>query len=182
GMLATIRTRGERSNADQVSEAGARTVYQIIPQTRAAIQRQYGVDPYASPRLAARGAALLLRESLARNNGNHAAAFAEYHGGTDRRQWGPRTRAYVSRTAGPAGSQRSGPSTFDRVSAQQQTGPSMEKVYQAYRSGKMTPAERAQYENGVINGQIVLRPGWRIDRKPSVPVLPQHLIDAYHSP
>jgi hypothetical protein len=29
GILAAIRTRGERSNADQVSPAGARTVYQF---------------------------------------------------------------------------------------------------------------------------------------------------------
>ena len=33
GGMRAIRTRGERSNSDQVSEAGAATVYQIIPST-----------------------------------------------------------------------------------------------------------------------------------------------------
>lgn len=100
GMLATIRTRGERSNADQVSEAGARSVYQIIPTTRSSIQKNYGFDPYAGPEQAARGAAVLLKESLDRNNGNRAAAFREYHGGTNPANYGPRTRAYVQRTTG----------------------------------------------------------------------------------
>lgn len=100
GMLATIRTRGERSNANQVSEANARTVYQVIPATRNALIKQHGVDAYAGPEQAARAAGILLKDSLDRNNGNRAAAFAEYHGGTDRSGWGPRTRAYVQRTTG----------------------------------------------------------------------------------
>ncbi len=33
GLLEGILTRGERSNADQVSNAGARTPFQVIPQT-----------------------------------------------------------------------------------------------------------------------------------------------------
>ena len=94
--MSRIRTRGERSNADQISEAGARTVYQIIPETRQGFMNRYGFDPWASPRNAARAAALHLKESFERT-GSWDLAVAEYHGGTNRRNWGPRTRAYRER-------------------------------------------------------------------------------------
>lgn len=96
GLLSRIRTRGERSNADQVSEAGARSVYQVIPQTRDAFLRQYGVDAYRSPQDAARVAALHLLESY-RRTGDWNRAVTEYHGGPDPRNWGVRTRAYGQR-------------------------------------------------------------------------------------
>jgi Transglycosylase SLT domain len=97
GLLSSIRTRGERSNADQVSEAGARSVYQVIPSTRDAVLKKYGIDAYLSPENAAEAAGLLLKESLKRNGGDPAAAVGEYHGGTDRANWGPRTQAYIGR-------------------------------------------------------------------------------------
>lgn len=97
GLLHSIVTRGERSNADQVSEAGAKTVFQVIPATRDAILKKYGIDAYLSPENAAEAAGLLLRESLKRNDGDVAAAVGEYHGGTDRKNWGPRTQAYIGR-------------------------------------------------------------------------------------
>ncbi|QUO23822.1 transglycosylase SLT domain-containing protein [Burkholderia cenocepacia] len=100
GLLRAIRTRGERSNANQVSSAGARTVYQIIPSTRAGLMRNYGVDPYTSPQAAALGAALVLKEGLQRNRGNVEAAVGEYHGGIDRRNWGSVNAAYRARVAG----------------------------------------------------------------------------------
>ena len=125
GLLAAIVTKGERSNADQVSEAGARTPFQIIPATRKAAIDKWGIDPWLSPENAAETAGLLLKDSLDRNKGNAAAAVAEYHGGTDRANWGPRTRSYVARvmndqrqvqeTGLPAGS-----STFQRALAKQQ--------------------------------------------------------------
>ena len=34
GLLVSVLTQGERTNADRVSSAGARTPFQIIPQTR----------------------------------------------------------------------------------------------------------------------------------------------------
>lgn len=101
GGMRAIRTRGERSNSDQVSSAGARTVYQIIPSTRAGFKKQYGIDAYSSPEAAAEVAALHLRDSLRRNKGNWVAAVAEYNGGTSkRRQDNPETRAYVRRVTG----------------------------------------------------------------------------------
>lgn len=95
-LLRAIRTRGERSNANQVSEAGARSVYQFIPETRQAFINQYGVDAWANPHSAVRAAALHLRESYQRT-GDWDRAVVEYHGGTDPRQHGPRTRAYAER-------------------------------------------------------------------------------------
>lgn len=100
GGIAAIRTRGERSNSDQVSPVGARTVYQIMPRTRDLFRKKYGVDAYDSPESAARVAALHLKESMDRNGGDWAAAVGEYHGGTDRRNWGPVNRAYRQRVLG----------------------------------------------------------------------------------
>ena len=100
GGIAAIRTRGERSNADQVSPVGARTVYQIMPETRRLFQKKYGVDAYAGPEHAARVAALHLKESMDRNGGSWAAAVGEYHGGTNRANWGPVNRDYRNRVLG----------------------------------------------------------------------------------
>jgi hypothetical protein len=99
GLLVNIMTKGERSNADQVSEAGARTPFQIIPSTRARFANTYGVDAYADDLSAARVAALHLKESMDRG-GDESQAAREYHGGTDSRNWGPRTAAYVQRVTG----------------------------------------------------------------------------------
>lgn len=99
GLLSRIRTRGERSNANQVSEDGARTVYQVIPRTRDGFLRQYGVDAYAGPENAARVAALHLRDDY-RRTGSWDAAVTRYHGGPNPRNWGPRTRAYTRRVRG----------------------------------------------------------------------------------
>lgn len=106
GLLRSIVLNGERSNADQVSEAGAKTVFQIIPPTRKAILEKYGLDAYLSAENAAEAAGLLLKEGLERNNGDVDLAVAEYHGGTNRNAWGPRTKAYVQRVStGIAGDQ-----------------------------------------------------------------------------
>jgi hypothetical protein len=100
GLLQNVLLKGERSNADQVSSAGARTPFQIIPQTREAVQKKYGVDAYSSPENAAKAAALLLKESLDRNNGSTMRAVQEYHGGTDPKNYGPINAAYVKRVVG----------------------------------------------------------------------------------
>lgn len=95
GLLRAIRTRGERSNADQVSGDRAETVYQIIPSTRHGLRRNYGVDAYESLKEAAHAAALNLLESYHRT-GNWNLAIAEYHGGDDS-NWGPENEAYRQR-------------------------------------------------------------------------------------
>lgn len=96
-LLQSVRKVGERSNADQVSEKGAITPYQFIPETRAAILKKYGIDVTLNPENAALGAGYLIKEGLERNGGKAQEAIAEYHGGLDRAQHGPINKAYVSR-------------------------------------------------------------------------------------
>lgn len=97
GLLQNIVMHGEKSNADQVSSAGAKTVYQITPTTRNLVLKKYGVDAYSSDNNASMAAGLLLKESLQRNKGNVEAAVGEYHGGTDRKNWGSQNQAYRKR-------------------------------------------------------------------------------------
>jgi|SRR5215469_241382 len=80
-MLQAIRLRGEKSNSDQVSSAGARTPYQITPENRANIMKQDGYDPWASPENAVRAADRIWKESLARAGGDKAKALDLYSGG-----------------------------------------------------------------------------------------------------
>lgn len=102
GGLRLIRTRGERSNADQVSSAGARSVYQIIPSTRDQFLKRYGIDAYAGPEAAAEVAAIHLRDDM-RRTGSWAGAVRGYIGGPDPRRHGPVTDAYVGRVTGQPG-------------------------------------------------------------------------------
>jgi hypothetical protein len=97
GLLSSIVKRGERSNADQVSSAGAKSVFQIIPATRDSALKKYGIDAYLSPENAAEVAGLLLKEGISRNKGDVSAAVSEYHGGVNRDNWGPLTKAYTNR-------------------------------------------------------------------------------------
>lgn len=119
GILDAIRTLGERSNANQVSEAGAKGVYQFIEPTRRGIMRNYGVDPYAGPEQATQAAALLVKENHDRS-GSWDSAVKMYHGGLDHRNWGKRTRAYASRVGSfdqPSGAEENmpiGPSIYPK--------------------------------------------------------------------
>lgn len=96
GLLTSIRVAGEKSNANQVSSAGATTPYQITPTTRQLIIKKYGIDPAASPEAAALGAAYVLKEGIQRT-GSAAGAVTQYIGGTDPANWGGQTRAYTNR-------------------------------------------------------------------------------------
>ena len=80
-VLRSIRLNGERSNANQVSSKGARSPYQIIPQTRQGIINNYGFDPLSSPLNAARGAAAVLAEGYKRT-GTWQGAVQQYVGGS----------------------------------------------------------------------------------------------------
>ncbi|MDE2368512.1 MAG: hypothetical protein KGN16_06020 [Burkholderiales bacterium] len=188
GLLSSIRVNGEKSNADQVSSAGAKTPWQITPATRAAAIKSYGIDPYLSPQNASEVAGNLLADSLKRNGNDPAIAVSEYHGGTNPQNWGPITKAYVQRVMAPlsaaqapagaagapagfdpnaaaAGAAPAGPSTFDRVSAQMQAAKQAQapsqiaSIYQAYQSGQMAPDEAAQFEADVRSGKMMLPQG-----------------------
>lgn len=96
-LLQSVRTNGERSNADQVSSAGAVSPYQFTPATKKLIEDKYGIDVSLNPQNASLGAAYLLKEGMDRNKGDAAAAVAEYHGGTNPDNHGPITKAYTQR-------------------------------------------------------------------------------------
>lgn len=102
-VLQAIRTKGERSNGDQVSPKGARGVYQFIPATRTAFLKKHGVDAYsAEPGQQALAAALHLKESFERT-GRWDKAIAGYNGGISGEQGTNTTTenaAYVRRTSG----------------------------------------------------------------------------------
>lgn len=208
GLLKSVLLYGERSNADQVSEANAKTPFQIIPATRKAVLDKYGVDAYLSPQNAAEAAGLLLKESLQRNKGDIKLAAAEYHGGTDPKNWGPRTKSYIERvTAGVGQEQQAtlpggGESTFQRVMAARggagaAGGPAMapgsiQNIFNAYSSGQMTPEEAAEFEADVQSGAIMLPRGAALHgqqpapsqgTKPSTQVaeLPPAVVEAYNT-
>ncbi len=199
GLLTTVVNHGEKSNNDQVSEKGARTPFQIIPETRNAVLKKYGVDAYLSPENAAEAAGLLLKESLDRNKGNPAIAVAEYHGGTNRDNWGPKTKSYVARVMSnlPKGEQQdplaASPeeqSTFDKALAEKKTQPQassqIKQIYDAYVTGQMNDQEKADFEADVRDGKIMLPKGASIgdapaptDQASTAVDLPKEVVDAY---
>jgi hypothetical protein len=179
GLLKSVLLYGERSNADQVSEANAKTPFQIIPATRKAVLDKYGVDAYLSPQNAAEAAGLLLKESLQRNKGDIKLAAAEYHGGTNPKNWGPRTKSYIERVSSGVGQEQAatpatlpggGDSTFQRVMAARggagavaggsaMAPGSIQNIFNAYSSGQMTPEEAADFEADVKSGVLMLPRG-----------------------
>lgn len=186
GLLQNIVMHGEKSNADQVSSAGAKTVYQITPTTRNLVLKKYDVDAYSSDKNAAMAAGLLLQESLKRNKGNVEAAIGEYHGGTDRSNWGSVNSAYRKRVmAAQTGNQPSQQNTYQRVKAsfQEQQAPTIAKVYEAYKSGKLNAQQKKDFESDVRSGAIMLPEGAQLFGKAKAqPVtLPQSVSDAYVS-
>lgn len=186
GLLQNIVMHGEKSNADQVSSAGAKTVYQITPTTRNLVLKKYGVDAYLNDKNAAMAAGLLLQESLKRNKGNVEAAIGEYHGGTDRANWGSVNSAYRKRVmAAQTGGQQSQPNTFQRVKAsfQEQHAPTIAKVYEAYKAGKLNAQQKRDFESDVRAGVIMLPEGAQLfgKAKPQPVTLPQSVSDAYVS-
>ena len=172
GLLRSVVEFGEKSDNNQISRANARTVFQIIPSTRDAFLRKYGVDAYLSPENAAEVAALHLKESLDRNNNSISAAIGEYHGGPNRRAWGAVTNSYIARTlAGfrnlnnamadaepPAQRVR-----YENVQAAfeeaNQTDAPVMRAFEAYRAGRMTPEDAASFEQEVRSGNIMLPRG-----------------------
>lgn len=192
GLLSAIVQRGERSNNDQVSSAGAKTVFQITPTTRKLALDKYGVDAYLSPENAADVAGKLLKESLDRNQGNEAAAVREYVGGTNPKNWGPTTRSYVARVMAPRQASTPQGSTFDRAFQQQQAQGvdqnSIANIFSAYQSGKMSAQEAKDFEHDVNSGAVMLPRGAALkNQRAESPtqaaptILPQAVSDAYAS-
>jgi hypothetical protein len=195
GLLASVVTNGERTPNNRVSRAGARTVFQIIPETRDAIQRKYGIDAYLSSENAAEAAGLLLQESLQRNRGNAALAVTEYHGGTNRANWGPITRAYtnrvmagLNRTASEGQQQEAPAAAQSRQVAEALIAPAnypTRQMLQAYERGEVSPEEGAAIEAAVRERRIAVPTGFRLlgevsdEAARQAAQAPQSLLDAY---
>ncbi|KUY74591.1 hypothetical protein WI25_01575 [Burkholderia cepacia] len=223
GLLSAIRLQGERSNADQISSAGAATPYQITSPTRDAVLKQTGVDAYSSPQAAAYAAAYVLKQNMGRYGGDPVQAVAAYHGGTDQANWGPKTMAYAKRTTGftpnsythgetpnpfgagasPTGIQ-SAPNLYasqqgaapggagiqsvpSLYTPDQQNNSPLIQAFRAYQSGQMDPADKAQFEQDVANGNIALPPGMNVGapaqapQPAQVPVAPAGAVDAFNT-
>lgn len=150
GFLSDLRLKGERSNADQVSEAGAKSVWQIIPETRNLIKKKHGIDAYASPEQAAEAAAIVVKDAFnwAKQKTKDpqeqkALAAGYYHAGGDQSNWGKKTTAYMQRVTGGSGSAGGGGSM-----------PDYSGLIAAYQSGKMAPEDAAIVEQAIGAGQI----------------------------
>lgn len=190
GLMAAIVTKGERSNNDQVSSAQAKTPFQIIPSTRDLFLKKYGVDAYLSPENAANVAALHIRESLDRG-ASVPRAVAEYNGGADPARWDKTVPSYVSRVLGgladgvsreTASAQPK--STFQTVlESRPQATSQLSKIYDAYKSGKMSAQDAQEYEADIKAGTIMLPKGATLIGKETVSgnPLPAPILNAYKS-
>jgi len=188
-LMASIRLNGERSNPDQVSFAGAKTVNQFTPTTRKLVLDKYGVDPWASDEASTLGKAYLLKESLDRNGQDPAAAAREYIGGTNTANHGPQTKAYVNRVmmgrpkgeattaAQPSGAR----SLSSELAASRPQQPSIAKIYEAYQAGKMSPEQEKEFEADVNSGSILLPRKASLKVAPVSDVVPDGVIEAYVS-
>ena len=198
GMLQSILLYGEKSNADQVSSAGARTPFQIIPATRDAALKKYGIDAYLNPFNAAIVAAKLSKDSLNRNNGDIPSAVGEYIAGTDRKNWGSQTMSYIDRvTNSPLLSvnknkNSGGDSWFDtalnEVNQALPNNPQNQKIrrlYESYKNGEMAPEDAKQFESDVNSGLVMLPSDIMNTLQPkddsSGTNLPESVIKAYNS-
>jgi len=77
GLLNAIKNRGERSNSDQVSPAGAKGVMQFMPATWG----QYGKGDITNPYDSIDAAGRYFADLMKRYGGNVDAAITEYNGG-----------------------------------------------------------------------------------------------------
>lgn len=177
GLLSNIRLKGERSNADQVSTANARTPYQITGTTRKLIMDKYGIDPWLNAQNASLGAGYLLKESMDRNKGNPVKAVQEYHGGTDPRNYGPVNRAYVQRVTGD---QAEFDQQFAAATAPKATG-GMKAVMDAYTSGKMNKEDAAAFAGLVKSGQVLPPSTFKLRPEHAAKIIPKVLVDKYNN-
>ena len=110
GMLAATVYAGERSNNNQVSPVGAKTMFQFMPKTREYIKQKYGFDAYASPYEGAMAAASLLKENqqtLSKYTNDPTMVVAAYNTGagniikhlTEGKPLAKETQGYISRTS-----------------------------------------------------------------------------------
>ena len=127
GMLAATVYAGERSNNNQVSPAGAKTMFQFMPKTREYIKQKYGFDAYASPYEGAMAAASLLKENqqtLSKYTNDPTMVVAAYNTGagniikhlTEGKTLAKETQGYIARTSQALGTTPKVPASIARPS------------------------------------------------------------------
>ena len=127
GMLAATVYAGERSNNNQVSSAGAKTMFQFMPKTREYIKQKYGFDAYASPYEGAMAAASLLKENqqtLSKYTNDPTMVVAAYNTGagniikhlTEGKTLAKETQGYIARTSQALGTAPKVPASIARPS------------------------------------------------------------------
>lgn len=77
GLIVALKNAGERSNADQVSPAGARGVMQFMPENL----RKYGVKDATDSMEIIDAAGRYLKDTMQQYGGNVRAVIADYNGG-----------------------------------------------------------------------------------------------------
>lgn len=179
GLLTAIRTKGERSDADQVSSSGARSVYQVTPETRRGALKKWGLDPWASAENAAEVAGLILKDSLNATKGDTVEAVARYHAGTEGAR-GPVNRAYVARVTGQGAAEATPAGRTSRAAV------APPRVVEAYNAGTMSAADRAAFDKALKDGQVRLPEGATLTAAPAKPdpgvaVVPQRVLDRYNN-
>ena len=127
GMLAATVYAGEMSNNNQVSSAGAKTMFQFMPKTREYIKQKYGFDAYASPYEGAMAAASLLKENqqaLSKYTNDPTMVVAAYNTGagniikhlTEGKTLAKETQGYIARTSQALGTAPEVPASIARPS------------------------------------------------------------------
>ena len=127
GMLAATVYAGEMSNNNQVSSAGAKTMFQFMPKTREYIKQKYGFDAYASPYEGAMAAASLLKENqqtLSKYTNDPTMVVAAYNTGagniikhlTEGKTLAKETQGYIARTSQALGITPKVPASIARPS------------------------------------------------------------------
>lgn len=119
-------------NPNAVSEVGAQGAAQLMPATAKAL----GVKNAFDPRENIFGAAKLLDENLTRY-GNANDAILAYHGGTDQKNWGPKTQAYLGKVTAAYQGQSKMPSTTNTLG---EAGGN-DDAFTAYFGGKASAAQ-----------------------------------------
>lgn len=112
------------SNADPaaVSSAGAVGPAQLLPETA----KNLGIIDPTNPQQAIYGAAKLLDQNLRAYGNDPNKAVLAYHGGTDQKNWGPKTQAYLQRVSaayngGATGNPAPAPDLLDAFSGKATT-------------------------------------------------------------
>lgn len=142
-----------RFKANAVSEAGAQGMMQLMPE----IQKAYGIKNAFDPRENIMGGARLMAENLKATDGDYQRALMMYHGGTNEKNWGPRTRQYAKGIMGAnsaiADAAKS-PDQWDGVSKAGAGGNSRDKLQYNLVQANIADAlgvPLAQLQHGAVN-------------------------------